>query len=62
MKVIDEKGERENTHSIRMYSISEMIAMLENSGFVVKKLFGDFSISNVRFNNNFRRLQLVAQK
>ncbi|MFJ7661642.1 class I SAM-dependent methyltransferase [Lysinibacillus sp. NPDC097162] len=62
MKVIDKQGQREQTHSIRMYSISEMIAILENSNFVVQKLFGDFTLSNVRFNNDYKRLQLVAQK
>lgn len=62
MKVIDDNGERENSHSIRMYTISEMIEILESNGFSVEKLYGDFTINNIRFNNNFRRLQLVAQK
>lgn len=62
MKVIDKSSERETSHSIRMYTIVEIINILESSGFSVKRIDGDFFEGNVRFNNDSRRIQLVAQK
>ncbi|MED2974241.1 class I SAM-dependent methyltransferase [Fictibacillus sp. B-59209] len=62
MKVLDSQGENSYYNSIQMYSLAEIKFLLESNGFKVISLFGDFSKEHLRFDNNYRRLQVVAQK
>lgn len=42
VSVIDKQGKREYHHSIRLYSYTEMVMLLEAAGFRVRAVFGGF--------------------
>ena len=47
-------------HKIRLYTLTELIQMLEEANFVFKKSFGDYNSSN--YDKNSRRMIILAEK
>jgi len=57
--VIDKNGKRSYHHSIRLYSYTELVMLLEAAGFTVKAVFGGFKGEN--FDLNHDRMLIFAQ-
>ena len=47
-------------HKIRLYTLTELIQMLENANFVFKKAFGYYNSSN--YDKHSRRMIILAEK
>ncbi|MGE7875520.1 hypothetical protein BKK42_04330 [Bacillus cereus] len=62
MNVLNSTQENEYFHSIRMYTITEIKSILESNNFEILNFYGDFSKEFIRYDNNFRRLQIIAKK
>lgn len=62
MSVTDATGTREYFHSIRMYSVIEMEQILENVGYQIVDIIGDFGDSFDRLRNDHSRIQYIVQK
>ena len=59
MSVIDKRGKRDYHHSIRLYSYTEMVMLLEAAGFKVIAVFGGFG--GEMFELNRDRMVILSQ-
>lgn len=56
-----QSGEREeHTHSLRVYTVPELVTMLNKSGFILENAYGDFNDNPIAFDSP--RYVLVAIK